>query len=78
MRLKTLRAELSVIDEQLRYLADDAEDEEIRALVAENTGVTAEAKRARRHVDSMRKHREKVVAEIADLERRQDELLDTI
>ena len=75
-RLKSLRSELDVIDEQLRHLGDDADDQAIRALVSETPGAGAEARDARRHVDAMRRHREHVVAEIAALEARQDELLD--
>lgn len=75
-RLKSLRSELAVIDEQLLQLADDAEDQEIRALVAETAGASFEARDARRHVEALGKHRAHVVAEIATLETRQDELLD--
>jgi hypothetical protein len=75
-RLKSLRAELAVIDEQMIHLGDDAEDQEIRALVAETAGASFEARDARRHVDAHAKHRAKVVEEIASLELRQDELLD--
>jgi chromosome segregation ATPase len=75
-RLKSLRAELSVIDEQLIHLGDDAEDQEIRALVSETPGASHEARDARRHVEALAKHRSKVVEDIASLERRQDELLD--
>jgi 3-deoxy-D-manno-octulosonate 8-phosphate phosphatase KdsC-like HAD superfamily phosphatase len=75
-RLRALRAELSVIDEQLAHLGDDADDQEIRALVSETPGASFEARDARRHVDAMSKHRAHVVAEITELEARQDELLD--
>ncbi len=77
-RLKSLRAELSVIDEQLLYLGDDAEDQAIRALVSETPGAGAEARDAQNHVDAMRRHRAHVVDEIAELEARQDELLDKL
>lgn len=76
VRLKSLRTELSVIDEQLAYLADDADDQAIRALVAETAGASYEARDARRHVDALASHRAKVVEELASLEQRQDELLD--
>lgn len=75
-RLKSLRSELSVIDEQLIHLGDDAEDQAIRALVSETAGAPHEARDARRHVDALAKHRAKVVEEITTLEVRQDELLD--
>ena len=75
-RLKSLRAELSVVDEQLLYLNEDAEDQAIRQLVAETAGSSFEARSARGNYDAMSKHRARVVEEIADLEQRQDELLD--
>ena len=75
-RLKSLRVELSVVDEQLLYLNEDAEDQAIRQLVAETPGASFEARSAQGSYDAMSKHRARVVAEIADLEQRQDELLD--
>lgn len=76
LRLKSLRSELAVIDEQLLHLGDDADDQAIRALVAETPAASFEARDARRHVDALAKHRAHVAAEIASLERRQDDLLD--
>jgi 3-deoxy-D-manno-octulosonate 8-phosphate phosphatase KdsC-like HAD superfamily phosphatase len=75
-RLKALRAELAVIDEQLLYLGDDADDQAIRAMVAETASSSFEARSAQGNFENMTKHRNKVVAEIVDLEHRQDELLD--
>lgn len=77
-RLTSLRAELGTIDEQTRHLADDADDMAVRAIVAENTGVSRDARRASEHADAHRKNRDRVIAEIAELERRQDELLDEL
>ncbi len=77
-RLKTLRSEIAVIDEQLRHLGDDADDQAIRALVSETPGAGVEARDAQRHLDAMRKHREHVLVEISELELRQDELLDRL
>ncbi len=77
-RLQSLRAELAVIDEQLLHLGDDADDQEIRALVSETATSSFEARDARRHVDAMSKHRAHVIEEIAELEIRQDELLDQL
>ncbi|MEM9038836.1 MAG: hypothetical protein AAGD33_02955 [Actinomycetota bacterium] len=74
-RLRTLRSELAVIDEQLRHLDDDADDQELRAMVAETSAAVRDARQARGHVDAMRRHRERVVVEIETLEQRQDELL---
>ncbi len=77
-RLKSLRAELAVIDEQMRYLADDADDQAIRALVSETASASFEARDAQKHVDALRRHRSHVVEEIASLEQRQDDLLDQL
>jgi hypothetical protein len=78
VRLKSLRSELAVIDEQMAHLADDADDQAIRALVSETAGASYEARDARRHVEALAKHRAHVVEEIASLEVRQDELLDRL
>jgi hypothetical protein len=77
-RLKTLRTELSQIDEQLDVFSDDADSQEIRALVSETPGAVHEANDARKHADAMARHRAHVVGTIADLETRQDELLDRL
>jgi chromosome segregation ATPase len=77
-RLKSLRDELAMIDEQLDRLASDADDHAIRALVSETPGAAFEANDARKHADAMARHRAHVVATIADLEQRQDELLDKL
>ena len=77
-RLRTLREELAMVDEQLAQLVDDADELALRALVAETPGASFESNDARKHVDAMRRHRDHVVAEIAGLEVRQDELLDQL
>ena len=77
-RLRALRDEISVIDDQLAHLADDADDAGIRALVSETPGAGSEyreAQGARRRDGSHRAH---VIATIAELEQRQDELLDQL
>jgi chromosome segregation ATPase len=77
-RLKTLRGEIDVADEQIRHLRDDAEDAETRAIVSENSAATREAREAREQVDAMRTHRDRMAREVAQLERQQDELLDQL
>ncbi|MEM8621772.1 MAG: hypothetical protein AAGF73_18865 [Actinomycetota bacterium] len=77
-RLKSLRAELAVVDEQLSHLSDDAEDQALRALVSETPGASFEARDAQRHLDALRKHRAHIDGEITKLEARQDELLDRL
>ena len=77
-RLRSLRAELAMVDEQLGRLVDDADELALRALVSETPAASFESNDARKHVDAMRRHRDHVVAEIAELEQRQDELLDRL
>jgi hypothetical protein len=77
-RLRTLREELSIIDEQLAQLVDEAGDLALRAMMSETPSANHESNDARKHVDAMRRHREHVLAEIADLEVRQDQLLDRL
>ena len=77
-RLMSLRAELGTIDEQARMLGAEADEMAVRAIVAENTGVSRDARRAQEHAEAHRKNRDRVVLEIAELDRRQDELLDQL
>ena len=77
-RLRSLRDELAMIDEQLLQFADDASELSIRALVSETPMASYESNEARKHLDAMRKHRAHVVDEIAGLEAHQDQLLDQL
>ena len=77
-RLKRLRSELAQIDEQMLHFQADADDTELRALVSETPGAAQEANEARKHASAMGRHRQHVAAEIAELEARQDELLDKL
>jgi hypothetical protein len=77
-RLKSLRAELAQIDEQIDVFVSDADDTELRALMSETPGAAFEANDARKHADAMTKHRQHVVDSIRDLEAKQDELLDKL
>lgn len=76
VRLRRLRDELAVIDEQLAQLSDEAGDMGLRSLVSETPGASYDYHHAQAHADAMAKHREHVVAAIAELEQRQDLLLD--
>ena len=75
-KLKKLRADLALADEQLLLMADDADDARIRSIVADNRLAAHEAGEDARHVDAMRRHRDDLRASIARLEAEQDELLD--
>jgi hypothetical protein len=77
-RLRALREELAMVDEQLVQFADDADDLAVRALVAEAPAASHESRDAQKHVDAMRRHRERVVRDITELEARQDYLLDQL
>ncbi|MDQ3544162.1 MAG: hypothetical protein M3431_09930 [Actinomycetota bacterium] len=77
-RLRSLRDELAMIDEQLLQFTDDAEEMSLRALMSETPQASYESNEARKHADAMRKHRAHVATEITDLEQRQDQLLDQL
>ena len=77
-RLKSLREELHVADEQLAVLADAAEDARLRALVSETPVAGREHTEAQRHAEAMANHRADVVAQLTELERVQDDLLDRL
>ena len=57
-RLKRLRAELAVADEQCAFLEAEAEDARLRALVSETPLAEAEAHEARRHADAQARQRD--------------------
>ena len=78
VRLRRLRDELQVIEEQLVHLVEDAESKSVQALVAENPAAAIEYREARGHSEAMTEHRRHVVSEIVALEARQDELLDEL
>lgn len=75
-RLKRLRVELGVTEEQLSFLEDEADDTRLRALVAETPLADAEAQDARRHADALARHRDALARQIDELRREQDRLLD--
>jgi len=75
-RLKRLRTELAVTDEQVSFLEDEADEARLRALVAETPLGDVEARDARRHADALAHHRDALAGSIAELEREQDALLD--
>ncbi len=77
-RLRALREELSVADEQLAALAEAADDARLRALVSETPIAGREHTEAQRHADAMARHRADVLLQLTELERTQDELLDRL
>ncbi|MDQ1430413.1 MAG: hypothetical protein QOF40_1015 [Actinomycetota bacterium] len=77
-RLKRIRAELAVTEEQLLFLEEQAEDVRLRALVAETPLADVEARDARRHADAQAHHRDALRATVRELVAEQDSLLDRI
>jgi hypothetical protein len=77
-RLKRLRAELQVIDEQALFFADAADETRLRSLVSETPLADREHHDAQKHSDAMARERASVVASITELEKAQDELLDKL
>lgn len=77
-RLRTLREELAVIDEQRMYVVDDADDLELRAVVSDSPMARSEAHAAGGHAAAYGKARAHIVDEMARLEAKQDQLLDRL
>jgi len=77
-RLRALRGELAVTDEQLAVLADEAGDLRLRSLVSETALAERDHRDAERHAEAMRRHRSELLLEIAGIEAEQDRLLDRL
>jgi hypothetical protein len=75
-RLKRLRAELAVTEEQLAFLEEEADDARLRALVAETPLGDVEARDARRHADALARQRDALRRTVDELIGEQDALLD--
>jgi hypothetical protein len=77
-RLRRLRNELAVIDEQLASLDGVADESRLRALMSETPLADREHTEARRHAEAMAGQRAHVLEAIGKLERSQNELLDRL
>jgi cell division septum initiation protein DivIVA len=77
-RLRQLRTELGVVDEQLAFLTDAADDARLRAMVSETPMADKEHREAQKHADAMLRHRSQLVTQIGELEKAQDELLERL
>jgi hypothetical protein len=77
-RMKDVRDNLRVAQEQLLHFASEADDARIRALVSETPMSGKEHRDADRHARAMERHRDELVAELARLEANQDDLLDQL
>ncbi len=67
-----------MLDEQLVVVTEMADDTRLRALVSETPIASKEHDEASRHVSVMLQNRKALVERIAELERRQNELLDRL
>ena len=76
--LKQLQTELTLLDEQLDALRDDANDKEMRSLVSETPLALHEYRDAQKHVEALHEHRDFLLRAIAEQTRNQDELLDSL
>lgn len=77
-RLRQLREELAVSEEQLGHLAEAADDARLRSLVSETPVADREHQDAQRHAEAMQRHRAEVLDQISRLEQTQDDLLDRL
>ena len=77
-RLRQLRAELGVVDEQLAFLTDAADDARLRAMVSETPMADKEHREAQKHADAMTRHRSQLMTQIGELQKAQDELLERL
>ena len=77
-RLRSLREELALTDEQGGQFSDEAEDNRLRALVSETPLADHDFREAQRHADAWARRRAEVAESIRRLEARQDELLDRL
>ena len=77
-RLKRLRADLQVVEEQMAFLVEAADEARLRALVSETPLADHEHHDAQKQADAMARHRSDLVASIGRLETMQDELLDRL
>ncbi len=75
-RLKRLRADLAVAEEQCLHFDDLADDARLRALVSETPAMERQHRDAARQAQTMAKHRARLQEEITALEQTQDDLLD--
>jgi hypothetical protein len=77
-QLASLRAELAVLGEQGEQLSQEAEEQRIRALVADSKTEGMVAKDSARHAEAFARRRSDIIAAIARKESQQDALLDQL
>lgn len=74
--LTRAREDLRIVEEQLVFQADVVEEAKTRMLVSETPLADQEFRIARDDFDRLQRQRERLTAEVDDLRREQDRLLD--
>ncbi len=77
-KLMAARQELAIVEEQLTWFADDADDARIRSLVSETPIADREWHEANRHAQAMERSLGMARQRVAELERQLDDLLDQL
>lgn len=76
--IATLRTEIQILEEQLAYVADVAEDARIRAVVSETPLADRESREAGEDADRTRRSLEEAKARLARIRAEQDTLLERL
>ncbi|MSV36613.1 MAG: hypothetical protein F2916_01015 [Actinobacteria bacterium] len=75
-RMRELSEELRVVQDQMTHIVDEADEKSLRALVSETPSAAFEYREAKKHADVIQRLHGQLTAELADLERRMNNLLD--
>tara|TARA_Y100000748_G_scaffold200104_1_gene167672 strand:+ start:164 stop:457 length:294 start_codon:yes stop_codon:yes gene_type:complete len=76
LRLRQLREELKVAEEQLTHFSDEADEARLRSLVSETPLADQKHREANKYAESMKRHKNMLQNEIERVEALQNELLD--
>ncbi|HBQ51336.1 MAG: hypothetical protein EBY08_03395 [Actinobacteria bacterium] len=76
--LRELRDELRITSEQLEFIEGEAQEKEMRAMVAETADAALEHHEAQKNLEAIQKYHRHLVSSIAEHEIRQDQLLDKL
>lgn len=78
LEIAELRTELAILDEQVAFHVEVAEDARIRALVSETPLADREARERREDLERMQRSRRDAAERLEALRKDQDELLDKL
>ena len=77
-RLRKAREDLSSIDAELSVVGEEADDAKVRALVSDHRDDQRTAYEASKHRTALERARAQALADIDDLRRQQDDLLERL